>query len=580
MRKKISVKIILYFTFLIAAMTMFLLVFFADMIRDNHLDMIRNDMDEKARFVELMLKKDIESADKHNPAALDQAVKNISDIIKLRITLIDKSGKVSAESHVKQKEDMDNHNHRLEISGAREYKTANSTRYSSTLKSDMMYYAISSGDHVIRLAKPLHEIKESISKTRSIISITGLSVLSLSILIIIAISRQITRPIKESISFAESFASGDYSRRILNYSNDEIGALQKTLNRLADIIVEKIGSLCLEQNKLIVTIETITDGIAFISNEKEIIISNTAFTSLTGYEGTAKNRLYYEVIRNSTVNERITQCLAAGRPDTFQQKMSHNRYCEVFLNPVNDSSSFRGLVIILHDMSESKRLEEMKTDLISSMSHEFKTPIAILKGYLETIRETINDRETSLSLIDKALRNVDRQDSLVNDILKLNRLETGRDFNEDEIDAAAIIRDCLGILAAKAEQKNIKITETLTENVTGSGNRFLAEEVFYNIIDNAINYNNLDGHITITSESSGRGTVIKIKDTGIGIPEAAIDRIFERFYRVDKSRSRSTGGTGLGLSIVKHAAELLNWNIRVSSGRDGTTFSVTIPIPS
>jgi len=538
---------------------------------------IRNELNEKAHFTERALRKVISQNTNRNIKNLNSSVKSLADIIKLRITLVNYNGIVLVDSQVNNPRTMDNHNYRIEIIAARRNGTGNSTRYSNTIKASMMYFAIRSGKKVIRLSKPLHVIKNSLLKTRSIIIFSGLIIFFSSIIVIIIITKRITGPINESISFAENFSAGDYSRRIINYSDDEIGTLQKSLNSLADIILDKINSLILEQNKLEVTIETIDDGIAVIDTNKEIIICNKAFNKFIGYEDNAKNHIYHEVINNTYLNENISKSLRDEQVSTFKKKITESRYCEVFINPIKDSNSNQGILIVLHDLSESKRLEEMKTDLIGNMSHEFKTPIAILKGYLETIDENFEDREMTQDMIKRALRNLDRQTSLVNDILTLNRLETTDDFYDEVIHIDAMIHNCIEILAIKADEKKITIDNKLSDSITYKGNRFLAEEVFFNIIDNAINYNKKNGFIELRAQIDNLWNVIIIKDTGIGIPKNALYRIFERFYRVDKSRSRATGGTGLGLSIVKHAVELLKWKIEVTSDTTGTTFHIYIP---
>ena len=237
----------------------------------------------------------------------------------------------------------------------------------------------------------------------------------------------------------------------------------------------------------------------------------------------------------------------------------------------------QGILIVIHDITEKKKMDQLKTDLVGNLSHELKTPIAIIKGYLETIETNMDDIDMCAGFISKALSNVDRQDSIINDMLKLNRLETMTDISTEKINIKEIIDNCVEILGGKLNSRDITIEcdiDIPERDVIG--NRFLAEEIFFNIIVNAINYSNPEGRIKITAEQGDNKTIVSISDSGIGIPEESICRIFERFYRVDKSRSRATGGTGLGLSIVKHAVEILKWGIDVSSSSDGTIFFIKI----
>lgn len=577
MQKKISKKIIFSFSTLIVLLILSLLLFFNNLVRDTHLNILKREMREKIHLIELNLKSK-DGIEKHKPnSALLKAVNEIAKIIELRVTLINFKGVVVADSDVKDVGEMDNHRYRIEIMEAMESGFGDSIRYSNTLNIDMLYYAKKSGDILIRLAKPLYEIEENLSKLRKTTISIGSIILVFSIVIIVIYTGKITGPIKETINFAEAFSMGDYSKRIHNYSNDEVGSLQRSLNRLADIIVEKIDNLILEQNKLNVTIETIQDGIAVIDHNRKIVIANKAFNEFLEIHILSKDKMYYEVIRNRSLNLKIDYCMSNGKPAYFEEKLLNGRIFDVYVNPIKEEKTIKGILVVLHDITERKKIDQLKTDLVGNISHELKTPIAILKGYLETIEGNLNDSDLVKEFINKAMANLDRQNSIVNDMLKLNLLETAPDFPEEDINLKEVIEGCLDLLHPKTGKKKIAVKTSLDSlNIIVKSSRFLVEEIFFNIIDNAINYNKEGGMIEINS-SAGNGNIsIAISDTGIGIPGESINRIFERFYRVDKSRSRSTGGTGLGLSIVKHAASMLGWEIDVSSGAEGTTFSIVI----
>lgn len=575
MFKKLSNRIIFSFLILIITLIITLLVLIVGHIRTSHLVILKREMAEKINFIELEIR--------NNPGKYLWGSRNeqkayiqgLARIINLRITLVDFNGIVLADSEHPDAETMDNHKYRPEIFRSLSRGSGNSIRYSNTIQTDMLYLAKKSDNEIIRLTKPLSEVDESIARLKSYILIVGGIALLVSSLVVVVISRRITRSINETMSFARDFSNGDYSRRIPNYSNDEIGTLQKALNRLADTILEKINNLVFEQKKLEKTIESINDGIAVIGRDKKILVANRAFKSLLDINTDVVGRLFFEAIRNRSMNTRIEQAHATGNSMTFEEAFLNGRHCDVFINPILGEFSLGGLLIVLHDTTEKKRVEQMKTDLVGNMSHELKTPIAILKGYLETIEPHLNDPVMARDLLHKALANIERQNSLINDILKLNRLETSKEFTTEYVDVRDIIRSNIEILVPKANEKNVSINfNTDGQNSRVPGNRFLAEEIFFNIIDNAINYNREGGTITIDMEKSNGRLAIVIVDTGIGIPADSIDHIFERFYRVDKSRSRSTGGTGLGLSIVKHAADIIGWNISVSSDASGTKFVV------
>ncbi|MBP7736334.1 MAG: HAMP domain-containing protein [Spirochaetes bacterium] len=577
LKKKIGNRIIVSYIVLITTLIIVLLFLIIDHIRDYHHSVLKREMTEKINFIELEIRNAPQRYLAGTVTDRESRVRELSSIVNLRITLVDFSGRVLADSEYTHVDEMDNHRYRVEIKDAISRGSGESIRYSGTLKTDMLYIAKKSDMEIIRLAKPLREVDESIALLRGYILMVGAAALFLSSIIVVIVSRRITRPINETVRFARDFSNGEFGRRIPNYSDDEIGTLQKALNRLADTVVEKIDSLLFEQNKLETTIESINDGIAVVGRDKSILIANRAFKSLLDIESAVVGKLFFEAIRNRALNTRIEQAHATNMPAMFEETFLNGRHCDVFINPISGEQNAGGILIVLHDTTERKKVEQMKTDLVGNMSHELKTPIAILKGYLETMEPHLSDPVMAKELLHKALANVDRQSSLINDILKLNRLETSMEFAAEYVDVREIIRSSIDILIPKAQKKNISITfNTDGQNARVQGNKFLAEEILFNIIDNAVNYNTEGGSIAVDMEKNGSRLTVAIVDTGVGIPEDSIDRIFERFYRVDKSRSRATGGTGLGLSIVKHAAEILGWNIKVTSSSSGTKFIIEI----
>lgn len=571
-------KILLFYTVLTLALGLFFFLFFLDLVRDTHLSLIRKEINEKIQLAEILLDRS-GALSRRDKRILNDEASRISSIIHLRVSVIDEKGVVLADSS-RNPEALDNHYYRIEVRKAVAEGSGENIRYSNSLRTEMLYSAKKCGPYVIRLAKPLHEIDQNVASLRAFIMAVMGGTLVLAFLVNLAISRLITRPINETIDFADDFARGDLARRIFNYSDDEVGKLQKALNRLADSLQDKINTLVLEQNKLGVTIENINDGIAVVGSDRKVILLNGAFASMLEIRGKPEGRFYYEVIRNSALNARIERCLSEGDEAGFEIELFNDISLDVNVRPIREEKTLQGVLIVLHDITERKRIMRIKTELVGNLSHELKTPITILRGYLETIRAHLHDPASTGAFVEKALVNIDRQNSIINDMLKLNMLETAPEFPTELIHLSDIITNCANILAPKVRERELSLNLDLgTTRLDLEGNRFLAEEIFFNLIDNAINYNTSGGRIDVIAETE-RGTLaVEVKDTGIGIPEESLERIFERFYRVNKSRSRATGGTGLGLSIVKHAADLLGWKIRVSSGPAGTSFRVEIPFP-
>jgi two-component system, OmpR family, phosphate regulon sensor histidine kinase PhoR len=576
MTRRISTKIILIFSALIAASSLAMLVFFNNLVRDIHRSIIEGEMEEKLKTVDILLDLNGGRLIPRTPGAHALA-SEISRVIGLRLTVVELSGLVIADSSIDETT-ADNHLWRKEIHEALETGVGKSTRYSGSLRADMLYYAKKTGDRIVRLAKPLHEIEESVARVRKIIIVFSCVLFAGALLITVILTRVITRPINETISFARDFASGDLARRIVNYGDDEIGQLQRALNTLADSLQDKISGIIMEQNKLSVTVQSIHEGIALIDTLKKVLLHNRAFTEILHTTPDIAGKSYYEAVRSSSLNAKIEYALANRAPVSFEEELPGGTVCEVYISPIEEERTLTGVLVVLHDVTERRRIVRLKTELVGNLSHELKTPITILKGYLETLRDHACDPATAPGLIGKALVSVERQNSIINDMLKLNMLETAPSFQNEDIDLKELAETCLGILGPRIEEKRITVTRELG-TLAGPviANRFLAEEILFNLIDNAINYNRFDGRVSVSARQLPGEIRFIVTDTGIGIPPDSLDRIFERFYRVNKSRSRATGGTGLGLSIVKHAADLLGWTIEVSSGESGSMFTIRIP---
>ncbi len=567
--RRISTKIIITFTTLMTVMILVTLVFVNDLVRRTHMDIIEREIDEKIRFIELELSRGMP-----DHAARDALIGKLAGIVELRITLIAPDGTVIADS-AKDPRAMENHRYRREIIEALDSGTGKSVHHSAAIGTDMLYHAKRSGGYLIRLAKPLNEIDRSLASIRKAILGFGIAVLAAALALTVIISGRMTRPIREITEFAEIFSRGDYSGRIRDYRDDEMGSLQRSLNKLADIIVEKINSMELEKKKLELTIDSIGDGIAVIDATRKILIANRGLSSLLSIDGDPCGRTHYEILRGSALNANIEAALTGGMETTWEEALPGGRTCEAHVTPIAEESTMRGALLVLHDVTERRRVERLKTELVGNLSHELKTPIAIVRGYLETISSRIGRPDECAAFIESAVKGTDRMGAIINDMLKLNMLETTSSFPLESINPPEIVDGCLNVLSGKIAQKSIEVRRTgRWPGMEAKGNRFLAEEIFFNLIDNAVNYNRPGGTIEIDVDDSGPRARITIRDSGIGIPPDSLDRIFERFYRVDRSRSRETGGTGLGLAIVKHAAEMLRWDIGVSSGEDGTAFTV------
>jgi two-component system phosphate regulon sensor histidine kinase PhoR len=574
MFNRIANKILISYTAIVLVLVAILFIFVDGMIYRENIALLKREMDEKADFIALVLSERAVRGTE-NAATLASESERIARIVGLRVTLVDFTGRVVADSEVKDLSSIDNHLHRTEIEGAALSGYGDSLRHSSTLNLDTLYYAKKTEAYYVRLAKPLEKIQDSLRETRRRLLIFLAAAAAAGFLSVFFVARRMTKPIRETYLFAREFAEGKYERRIRNYSDDEVGSVQRALNKLADTVVEKMNGLVAEQSKLVTAFETLSDGIAVIRADRTVEFVNSAFRDLFSPALSAEGRRSYEVIRSRRINAKIEEALTAAKPLRFDEESGDGLVLEIYLSPVMKGDLPVSLLLVAHDVSEHKRIERIKSDLVGNMSHELKTPVTIMKGYLETLRDNTGDPAMGKTLIARAIENADRQNALINDILKLHMIESSSEMIRERVNIADVVGSCVSILSSKAALRNISLQTVIgVDAVIENSNRFLAEEVLFNIIDNAISYNMDGGSVTVSLESQDGRTVCAIRDTGVGIPPESIGRIFERFYRVDKSRSRATGGTGLGLSIVRHAADFLGWRITVQSGETGSEFRV------
>jgi len=361
MLNKLSNKLIFSYIALTVLLVGVVFTLLGSLLRTIHIDILKTEM---SRYNQLIDYKFVKMNIKSIPSEeLTETVSELAKLMELRITIIKSDGSVIADSDVKDFLNLENHQYRKEIIDAINTGSGFTTRYSSTLKTDMLYYAKYKDNLIIRLSKPLYEVDRSLAELRKLIFHVAMYALIASILIIIIISIKIAKPFKETLSFASDFANGNFKRRILNYSNDEIGSLQKALNKMADTIVQTINDHILEQRKLEATLDSISDGIAMVDSNKQIVINNNSFLEMLGITSDLKGKQYFEIIRNSTLNSRIEKGLKASEKDIFEIEMSNDRFFESVITPIKGVKVIEGILIVIHDISEKRKIEKIKKNL-------------------------------------------------------------------------------------------------------------------------------------------------------------------------------------------------------------------------
>ena len=404
--------------------------------------------------------------------------------------------------------------------------------------------------------------------------------LLISLLLSFLLSKTMVGPIEKLTAGAEKVAAGDFESRLPVESTDEIGILTGTFNEMASVLQQTLAAVENERTKLDTLFLHMTDGVVAFDHTGRLIHRNPAAATMLGRtlgEGSRYDQLFGSLYP-------MEQILALRRPDYAEaQQVVGERMLELYLAPFSSDQEKGGVLIVLHDVTEQHRNEERRTEVVANDSHELRTPLTNVRSYAETLRSAEGDipQEMENSFLDIIISETDRMTHIVQDLLTLSRLDAGNtEMRFAPFSFRESVENVCRANAMEARRHGHSLTCTLAEDMPEiSGDRQRLEQVVTNILGNAIKYTPDGGHIAVTGGGSGRSVWVEVTDDGIGIPEKDRDRIFDRFYRVDKARSRESGGTGLGLSIAKEIVERHHGSLRLvpREGR-GTTIRLVLPV--
>ncbi len=562
-------KIFINFVIVIFITAGLFLLFSSQIVKTYYINTLSKDLEQVARTVSSSVKFMHSSNEKES---IQEFVKEIGLSRGYRITIVGSDGVVWGDSE-KSPEEMENHKNRPEIIKALKGEIGTSIRYSKTTKEYMLYVAvpIRRDGEIIGVARASMFMKSIYNlintlKTRLIFSTLLSSIAAL--LLSYFLSKGITTPIKELVEFSKRISMGVFSEGTIPKRNDEIGELMENMNIMAKRIGKLVENLKSEGETLETIIKSIDEAILLIDGNGVIKHANDEFKNLVGKEK-VEERYYWEVIKNDELRNFIKKALNKESMRERIQIKDRN-----FILSSRKIETANKILVTFYDVTELQKYEEMKKEFIGNLSHELKTPLTSIKGFVEVMKE-----EGKLKYIDIIERNIDRMIQIVKDIQMLSKLEYRKTKAQIEsVDALDILKDIEKLFHKKAEEKGLNLLIEVEEKPFYiKVDPYLFEEMLVNLVDNAIRYTDR-GSVSVKIYRGKGGFFVEVKDTGIGIPEKHIDRIFERFYVVDKSRSKRTGGTGLGLSIVKHIVLLHNGKIDVRSvPGEGTTFTIFIP---
>lgn len=509
----------------------------------------------------------------------------------VRLTIIDENGEVEADSATEGS--LDNHEDREEVKEALSGREYSIIRYSKTMKMDYFYVAlpIERGDFTgaLRLSIPLSNLEQLGDTMLRMFLITMSVVLVLALILAMILSRHLVEPIVRLSEMSGKLASGDFKEKIREGRSDEIGELSNSFNFMAETLESSMNRLQDRKTELETILTSMPNGVVAIDRLNRVLFSNGAFerifhlsegSILQGKELAAEVRsiLLLEAIEKTRKEEYTINM--EGQPFPNSEKIFRITGTPLPVGEDGKEHVQISVLLVIEDVTEIRRLETMRSEFVSNVTHELKTPLTSIRGFIDTLQNgAIEDAAVAhrfLSIIDVES---ERLYNLIEDILLLSRIENTKDIERVDCDVNRIAADSIELLSSKCNDKTTLVFEPADDLKAYPASEQRLKEIFINLIDNAIKYTE-DGTITVRIEHVKHNLRITVKDTGIGMPQESLPRIFERFYRVDKGRSREHGGTGLGLSIVKHIVELYSGRIEVDSKlNEGSEFRVILPYP-
>jgi len=564
--------------------------------RSFYIERLKEEVRERA----LLIQPTITTLSRGQDQPLQEFVRQTGRRAATRITVIDHDGVVLADSN----EDhllMDNHATRSEVVPALAGETGYSLRESKTLGESMLYAAIpielrTSGHRgVLRLAIPTTPVEAMLISLQWRMFGIGLAVIGLAALFSLYCARRISRPLEEMKRGAEQLTRGRIDQLVKISSENmslEMAGLAGSINQMAEQINRRIRIIIQQRNELEAVFSSMADSVVAIDADKNIIRMNQAATALFALPSeVVKGKAVQGVIRNAYLLEMI-DCTLIHNTQQAQKITLYNGTDPIILQthtvPLRDEDNkSMGVLLVMNDLTKLNRLEHIRQDFVANVSHELKTPITAIKGYVETLLDgALDDQDNARRFLEIVVRQANRLDAIVDDLLTLSRIEDQSNTKEITLtkgEVGPVLESALQTCALQADEKNITVQIECDKEILAAINQPLLEQAVINLLHNAIAYSPQDSRITLRCAGSktmrGEELVhLSVADNGPGIAKEHLPRLFERFYRCDKARSRDQGGTGLGLAIVKHIAQAHDGTVEVESipGK-GSTFSITLP---
>ncbi|MCA9782632.1 MAG: PAS domain-containing protein [Candidatus Cloacimonetes bacterium] len=523
--------------------------------------------------------------------ALDRLLLRIGPTSHTRITIMALNGIVLAETD-EDPASMENHGTRPEMLAALQSGEGHSIRFSKTLQQEMVYVALrldrdGTPRAVVRTSIPLHDVREAVSRIYQFLFLCSLVLALIAAGLALWITRRISRPIEGMRHAAELYASGRLSFRLEAVPISELSALALAMNRMAGSLEEKIASLARERNMREALLDSMNEGVVGLDKAGRILFVNRAAVRLLGLPG---DRLHGNLLLDMLPLEELRQALMPALVTRGSRELcvpwgeTDLRYLALGVTTLHDLDDQEiGSLAVFSEITRMRRLERVREDFVANVSHELRTPITSIRGFVESLNEgALEDPPTARRFLGIIERQVVRLSAIIDDLLALSRIE--RDEQDQTVEfqltgLRAVIEEALGICEFKARERRVNLAVECAGDPHWVLNAAMLERALINLVENAIKYSPEEGTVTLRVDPGESELRLTIEDQGPGIPAEHLPRLFERFYVVDRARSRSMGGTGLGLSIVKHIARTHQGRVSVDS-RPGAGSRFTLHLPA
>jgi len=536
-------------------------------------------------------------------ANLQAIVRELSQRAHARVTLVDGSGRVLADSAVRDNDlaAIENHRSRPEIAQAIATGAGTDLRPSHTTGERTLYRAVrlteaadGSAGVFLRLGLPMTALEQELSTLKRNLTLAFGSAFLIAVALSIWLARSLTKPLSNMATAARQLAAGNLSVHVETSARDEVGLLADTLNRMTEQLRTKIEELSEDRAQLLAMLTSMVEGVMVLDPKGRILQVNPAWERMFGVRrAEARGRQSSDVFGHPKLNELVSAVLLARAGQEAEIVLTNGRCVNVEASVAGGEQDNEACaVLVFHDITELRRLEHIRKDFVANVSHELRTPLTSIKGYVEALLDGgKDDPETSVRFLDIILKQSDRLNLILEDLLQLSKIESGQvQFKQEPLHIGSVVDRTIAMIKPLADKKQHQLRAKIDADLPLiSGDQERLVQVLANLLDNAIKYTPEGGHITVSarripggadrpSDGPRNGVELVVTDTGIGIPEKDRPRVFERFYRVDKARSRELGGTGLGLAIVKHIVEGHGGQIRVEGHvPNGSRFVVRLP---